>query len=126
MGSMMCGEWLMLVIVGVLLVLWIFGSLFGVDVMMVFFVGFFILLLSGVFIWEDVKSEKGVWDMLIWFVVLLMMVNQLKKLGFISWFGNLIGDSIGSMMYGISWIIILLLFNVVYFYIYYFFVSGNV
>lgn len=126
MGSMMCGEWLMLVIVGVLLVLWIFGSLFGVDVMMVFFVGFLILLLSGVFIQEDVKSEKGVWDMLIWFVVLLMMVNQLKKLGFISWFGNLIGDSIGSMMYGISWIIILLLFNVVYFYIYYFFVSGNV
>ncbi|WP_348250356.1 anion permease, partial [Salmonella enterica] len=66
---------------------------------------------SGVPTWEDVKSEKVAWDTLIWFVALLMMANQLKKLGFSSWFGNLIGDSIGSTMHGTSWIIILLLLN---------------
>ncbi|ECC7539518.1 hypothetical protein DC179_14930 [Salmonella enterica] len=58
-------------------------------------------------------------------VPLLMMANQLKKLGFTSWFGNLIGDSIGSTMHGTSWIIILLLLNAAYFYTHYFFASGN-
>ncbi|EFP5505754.1 anion permease [Salmonella enterica subsp. enterica serovar Johannesburg] len=110
---------------GVLLVLWIFGSSLGVDATTASFVGLSILLLSGVLTWEDVKSEKGAWDTLIWFAALLMMANQLKKLGFTSWFGNLIGDSIGSTMHGTSWIIILLLLNAAYFYTHYFFASGN-
>ncbi|EAP7852389.1 DASS family sodium-coupled anion symporter [Salmonella enterica] len=125
MGSMTRGEWLMLATVGVLLVLWIFGSSLGVDATTASFVGLSILLLSGVLTWEDVKSEKGAWDTLIWFAALLMMANQLKKLGFTSWFGNLIGDSIGSTMHGTSWIIILLLLNAAYFYTHYFFASGN-
>lgn len=112
MGCMARGEWLMLATV-------------GVDATTASFVGLSILLLSGVLTWEDVKSEKGAWDTLIWFAALLMMANQLKKLGFTSWFGNLIGDSIGSTMHGTSWIIILLLLNAAYFYTHYFFASGN-
>lgn len=57
MGSMTRGEWLMLATVGVLLVLWIFGSSLGVDATTASFVGLSILLLSGVLTWEDVKSE---------------------------------------------------------------------
>lgn len=125
MGNMARGEWLMLATVGVLLVLWIFGDTLGVDATTASFVGLSILLLSGVLTWEDVKSEKGAWDTLIWFAALLMMANQLKKLGFTSWFGNLIGDSIGSTMHGTSWMIILLLLNAAYFYTHYFFASGN-
>ncbi len=125
MGRMGHGEWLMLATVGVLLVLWIFGNTLGVNATTASFVGLSILLLSGVLTWEDVKSEKGAWDTLIWFAALLMMANQLKKLGFTSWFGNIIGNSIGSTMYGTSWIVILLLLNAAYFYTHYFFASGN-
>ncbi|EEA3739005.1 DASS family sodium-coupled anion symporter [Salmonella enterica] len=107
MGNMARGEWLMLATVGVLLVLWIFGDTLGVDATTASFVGLSILLLSGVLTWEDVKSEKGAWDTLIWFAALLMMANQLKKLGFT------------------SWMIILLLLNAAYFYTHYFFASGN-
>lgn len=80
---------------------------------------------SGVLSWEDVKSEKGAWDTLIWFAALLMMANQLKKLGFTTWFGNLIGDSLSSTMHGTSWVVVLLLLNAAYFYTHYFFASGN-
>ncbi|WP_180267220.1 anion permease, partial [Salmonella enterica] len=83
----------------------IFGSALGVDASTASCVGLSILLLGGVVTWEDVKSEKGAWDTLSWFAALLMMANQLKKLGFTSWFGNLIGDNIGSTMNGTSWII---------------------
>lgn len=125
MGPMARGEWLMLATVVVLLVLWIFGEQLGVDPTTASFVGLSVLLLSGVLSWEDVKSEKGAWDTLIWFAALLMMANQLKKLGFTSWFGNLIGDSIGHMMHGTSWVLVLLLLNAAYFYTHYFFASGN-
>lgn len=79
MGPMSRGEWLMLGTVGVLLILWIFGDVLGVDATTASFVGLSILLLSGVLSWEDVKSEKGAWDTLIWFAALLMMANQLKN-----------------------------------------------
>ncbi|EGO4139561.1 DASS family sodium-coupled anion symporter [Escherichia coli] len=125
MGKMSRSEWLMLATVGVLLVLWIFGDALGVDATTASFVGLSILLLTGVLSWDDVKSEKGAWDTLIWFAALLMMANQLKKLGFTTWFGNLIGDTIGSAMGGTSWIVLLLLLNAAYFYTHYFFASGN-
>lgn len=125
MGSMSRAEWLMAATVGVLLVLWIFGDMIGVDPTIASFVGLSILLLSGVLSWEDIKSEKEAWDTLIWFAALLMMANQLKKLGFTSWFGNLIGSGIDNAMHGSSWVVVLLLLNAAYFYCHYFFASGN-
>ncbi|MEQ9884942.1 DASS family sodium-coupled anion symporter [Pectobacterium zantedeschiae] len=125
MGSMSRGEWLMAFTVILLLVLWIFGDRLGVDATTASFVGLSFLLLTGVLNWEDVKSEKGAWDTLIWFAALLMMANQLKKLGFTNWFGDLIGSNIGHLMQGTSWILVLLLLNAAYFYTHYFFASGN-
>lgn len=125
MGNMNRSEWIMTITVILLLILWIFGDMLGIDPTAASFVGLSFLLLSGVLTWEDVKSEKGAWDTLIWFAALLMMANQLKKIGFTSWFGNLIGEHIGSMMGGSSWILILLLLNAAYFYTHYFFASGN-
>lgn len=125
MGSITAQEWIMLGTVALLLVLWIFGSQIGVDATTASFVGLSVLLLTSVLSWEDVKSEKGAWDTLIWFAALLMMADQLKKLGFTTWFGNLIGEEIGMAMSGSSWVIILLLLNAAYFYTHYFFASGN-
>ena len=125
MGPIGKGEWLMMVTIVLLLVLWIFGDALGVDPTTASFVGLSVLLLSGVLTWEDVKSEKGAWDTLIWFAALLMMANQLKKLGFTTWFGNLIGETLGTYLQGTSWIVVLLLLNAAYFYTHYFFASGN-
>ncbi|MFJ5438716.1 DASS family sodium-coupled anion symporter [Pectobacterium brasiliense] len=125
MGNMSRGEWLMAFTVVLLLVLWIFGDKLGVDATTASFVGLSFLLLTGVLSWEDVKSEKGAWDTLIWFAALLMMANQLKKLGFTNWFGDLIGSNIGHLMQGTSWVLVLLLLNAAYFYTHYFFASGN-
>lgn len=125
MGPMARGEWLMAFTVLLLLVLWIFGDSLGVDATTASFVGLSFLLLSGVLRWEDIKSEKGAWDTLIWFAALLMMANQLKKLGFTTWFGDLIGGSVGHLMAGTSWVLVLLLLNAAYFYTHYFFASGN-
>lgn len=34
------------------------------------------------------KSEKGAWDTLIWFAILVMMANQLNAKGMIPWFSQ--------------------------------------
>lgn len=125
MGPIAKGEWLMLGTIVLLLVLWIFGDALGVDPTTASFVGLSVLLLSGVLSWEDVKSEKGAWDTLIWFAALLMMANQLKKLGFTTWFGNLIGEGLATYLQGTHWVVVLLLLNAAYFYTHYFFASGN-
>ncbi|WP_282815319.1 DASS family sodium-coupled anion symporter [Hafnia alvei] len=125
MGSISLSEYMMIGTVLLLLVLWIFGSRWGIDPTIAAFVGLSALLLSGVLNWDDVKNEKDAWDTLIWFAALLMMANQLKRLGFTTWFGNLIGNSIGHTMHGTNWIIILILLNAAYFYTHYFFASGN-
>lgn len=125
MGSLGKGEWLMLATVLLLLVLWIFGTWLGVDPTTASFVGLSFLLLTGVLTWEEIKSEKGAWDTLVWFAALLMMANQLKNLGFTTWFGDLIGANIGHLMAGTSWVWVLLLLNAAYLYTHYFFASGN-
>jgi DASS family divalent anion:Na+ symporter len=125
MGQMSKSEWLMAGTVVVLLALWIFYQVLGIDPTAGAFIGLSILLLTGVLSWKDVISEKGAWDTLIWFAALLMMADQLKDLGFMSWFGNTIGQEIHSLAGSSSWVLLLVLLNAVYLYAHYFFASGN-
>lgn len=125
MGKITVGEWIMILTVVVLLVLWIFGKTLGINATTTAFVGLSILLLSGVLTWNDIKNEKGAWDTLIWFAALLMMATQLQTLGFTKWFGELIGEEIKVFLGDTSWVVLLVVINAAYFYLHYFFASGN-
>ncbi len=125
MGAISRDEWVMLCVFGVLLVLWIFGSSFGIHSTTAAFIGLSLLLLFGVLSWDDVKKEQGAWDTLIWFAALLMMANMLKALGFTQWFGEEVGQLVGGGLSGAHWIIILVALNAVYMYTHYFFASGT-
>ncbi|MEE1944525.1 anion permease [Pedobacter sp. KR3-3] len=121
MGKVSTEEWLMVATFIILLVLWIFGSLFSVDATTGALIGLCILLLCGVLTWEDVKSEKGAWDTIVWFSSLVMMGSFLNSLGFIGWFGNLIS----SKMAGISWQLAFPIIILVYSYCHYMFASAT-
>lgn len=125
MGKMSYGEIMMLLTVILLLILWVFGSQLQVDSTIAAMVGLVFLLLTGVLTWDDVKAEKGAWDTLIWFAALLMMANQLNKLGFTKWFGETIATDLQSIVQGMDWIWVLLILNMIYLYTHYFFASGN-
>lgn len=121
MGPITKNEWLMLLAFFILLILWIFGGNLSIDATTTAFIGLTFLLLTSVLTWEDVKSEKGAWDTIVWFAVLVMMASSLNELGFIGWFSNLIKAEIGGMTWTVAFPVIIL----VYFFSHYIFASAT-
>ncbi|WP_449387671.1 anion permease [Chryseobacterium lineare] len=121
MGPITKNEWLMLLAFFILLALWIFGGSLSIDATTTAFIGLTLLLLTSVLTWEDVKAEKGAWDTIIWFAVLVMMASSLNELGFIGWFSNLIKAEIGGMTWTVAFPVIIL----VYFFSHYIFASAT-
>lgn len=121
MGPISKNEWLMLLAFFILLALWIFGGALSIDATTTAFIGLTLLLLTSVLTWEDVKSEKGAWDTIVWFAVLVMMASSLNELGFIGWFSDLIKMKIGGMTWTVAFPVIIL----VYFFSHYIFASAT-
>ncbi len=126
-GPMSRGEWIMLGIFALLLLLWagvpamLLGKAWAVDATTTAFIGLSLLLLSGVLTWEDVLKEKSAWDTIVWFSALIMMASFLNKLGLITWFSGLLETHIGSLGLGWPWACTLLL--LAYLYAHYMFAS---
>lgn len=121
MGKLKVSEILMLITFFILLGLWITGDLFSIDATTTAFIGLAILLLTSVLTWDDVKSEKGAWDTIVWFAVLVMMASSLNQLGFIKWFSDLVEAKMG----GIDWHYAFPIIVGVYFFSHYLFASAT-
>ncbi|SHG84689.1 anion permease [Flavobacterium defluvii] len=121
MGAVSKNEWLMLLTFVILLFLWMTGDLFSIDATTTAFIGLVVLLLTSVLTWEDVKGEKGAWDTIVWFAVLVMMASSLDKLGFIGWFSEIVK----AQMTGLSWQIAFVIIISVYFFSHYIFASAT-
>ncbi|MCL1992164.1 MAG: anion permease [Spirochaetes bacterium] len=115
-------EKLMIFVFFLILLLWIFGpDLFGIGATATAFIGLSTMLITNVLTFEDVKSEKGAWDTLVWFAALVMMATQLNTLGVIAWFS----DTVAQAVYGVNWVAAFILIAVAYFYSHYFFASAT-
>jgi DASS family divalent anion:Na+ symporter len=71
-----------------LLLLWMTSSLHGLGTTTVALIGVSVLLLSNALTWEQVITNKGAWDTLVWLGGLLALANGLKEIGFIDWFAD--------------------------------------
>jgi DASS family divalent anion:Na+ symporter len=107
MGPLSPKEKVMLGTFGLLLVLWanlpamMFGPAWTLDPTVVAFLGLFVLIITGTLDWDDVLSEKSAWDTLIWFGALVMLAEQLNKLGVIGWAALSMKDAIVAS--GMGW-----------------------
>ena len=119
MGPMKSVEKIMLFVFLLILTLWVTGELTKIDATTVALTGVAIMLITGVIRWDDVLTEKGAWDALIWFGGLVMMASQLNALGFMKWFAT----SVGGSLAGMAWFSVLIVLMLVYFYSHYGFAS---
>ncbi len=119
MGPLNFIQGVMLGIFGFLLTLWILGGYIGVSATATALLGLSVLLMVGVLQWDDILSEKGAWNVLIWFSVLLTMAEYLDKFGMMTWLGTQAQIMVAPLPQ--TWAIIALIGF--YFYIHYFFAS---
>jgi divalent anion:Na+ symporter, DASS family len=122
MGAPSRKEQTMLGVLVLLLLLWSAGDqVLDLGATVSAFVGVSLLLILGVIKWSDLLEEKGAWETLVWFAVLVMMAGQLEELGFIGWFSGEIANAVDGM----SWQIAFVILTLVYFYAHYLFASNT-
>jgi DASS family divalent anion:Na+ symporter len=119
LGPLSSGEKIMLFVFALLLSLWVFGDKYGIDATTAALFGLVVLLVSGVLQWEDVITEKRAWDTFIWMAVLIMLSDQLAKMGITTWFGEKMQKAVSSF----SWVTVFIIVGLFYFYVHYFFAS---
>ena len=83
MGPLKKIEWMVAGTMVLTMMLWIFGDALGIAGATAAMVGITLQMLGGVLTWNDLLTEKGAWDTLIWFAVLVAMSAQLKEFGLI-------------------------------------------
>lgn len=119
MGSMKRSEIIMLIVFIGAVALWATSQFHNFNATTVAVMGVAMLLVTSVLEWQDVLSEKGAWDALIWFGGLVMMAGALNTLGFIGWFSELVAGAVT----GWPWIPAFLIIVLVYVYSHYGFAS---
>ena len=119
MGAMSFSEKVIVFVFIGALILWATGSLTGINATTVGMLAVCTLLLFGALKWSDVIGEKGAWDTLIWMGSLITLAGGLSKLGFVTWFANVMADS----MQGYSWMLAMGILLLIYVYSHYFFAS---
>ena len=119
LGSLKRGEWIMAATFITLLALWVAGRHVGLSAPLVALCGVSFLLVTGVLNWDEIKSNKGAWDTMIWFGAFVTMAHYLSEFGVVSF----LSGSIGSWFEGFSPLLSLILISVVYYFTHYFFAS---
>lgn len=121
MGGLEKNEWLMLIVFVLLLVLWIFGGVIGLNATVAAMIGLSLILLSGILDWQDVVKEHNAWDTFIWYASLIMMATYLNTFGFTPWLSEQVVQLVGNL----HWSIAFLILELIYFYSHYFFASNT-
>jgi DASS family divalent anion:Na+ symporter len=99
--------------------LWVTSGWHKVDITITALLGSSALLVMGVLKWEDVKSERAAWDILIWYGGLLRLGKALGDAGVTTEFARGVAGIFGDA----SWVVLLATGLLFYFYAHYAFAS---
>lgn len=119
LGKMSTSEKIMLGTFVLAIILWLTGTKFGIDATAVSFIAVGILLVTGVLTTKDMLNESFAWNILVWLSVIMLMSQKLMTLGFFPWFSK----TLGSLLNGMNWILVLIILFLSYFYLHYMFPS---
>jgi DASS family divalent anion:Na+ symporter len=119
MGPMTKQEKILTVVfVGVCL-LWVTASWNKIEITASALLAILVLLFAGILNWEDIKGEKGAWDIFIWYGGLMFFGRALNDIGIPKLFASWIGSYFG----GGEWLTLFVLTLLIYFYSHYIFAS---
>jgi L-tartrate/succinate antiporter len=90
LGKVTRQEITLAMLVGLALVLWIFGGNF-INATTVAVLVICLMLVTKVVNWNDILGNKSAWNTLVWFATLVALADGLNKVGFVKWFAQLVG-----------------------------------
>lgn len=118
-GPMSGPEKRMLVVFVLVSALWMTTALHHIHYAAVALLGICSLLLFGVIDWEDVKAERGAWDVFVWYGGLVQLAGALADTGITQRFAQ----SVAGLAHGWPWWGALLVLLLVYYFSHYAFAS---
>ncbi|MBI3207946.1 MAG: DASS family sodium-coupled anion symporter [Candidatus Solibacter usitatus] len=98
---------------------WVTGELTGIHITVTALSGCAVLLLCGVLKWEDVKAEKSLWDLFVWYGGLVKLGRSLNESGVAQSFAN----NVANWFPGAGWVLLFTVSLLIYFYAHYAFAS---
>jgi L-tartrate/succinate antiporter len=93
LGMLSLRELTVAVLVVGALALWIFGARY-VNATTVALIVIMLMLMTGVFTWDDMLKDAPAWNTLAWFATLVALADGLNRVGFVKWFAELVGHQI--------------------------------
>ncbi|WP_346797101.1 anion permease [Halomonas sp. Bachu 37] len=118
LGGLTRNEVILLCLVLIALALWIFAgdmissSLVGILVICV-------MLILGILNWDDILSNKAAWNTFFWFATLVALAGGLNQVGFVGWFGNMVGGRISHF----DPLVAMIALTAIFYLLHYFFAS---
>lgn len=119
MGALSLHEKILSVVFVVVCGLWVTSGVHKLDITITALLGAGALLATGVLTWEDVRSEKGAWDIFIWYGGLVKMGKALNETGVT----NAFAGGIGEIFAATGWVPLFIAALLIYFYVHYMFAS---
>lgn len=111
-------ELLLVVMVVAALLLWIAGGDF-ISASLVGLVVVCAMLVTGIVSWNDILANKAAWNTFVWFATLVALAGGLSRVGFVDWFGALVGGYISDF----DPLIAMLALTVIFYLLHYLFAS---
>ena len=114
MGKLSRKEVVLGVLVLVALVLWIVGGSY-VNPTAVALVVISLMLIAGVFTWQDVAGNAPAWSALAWFATLVAMADGLNRAGFLKWFAGVVAAHLAGLPVMTAMVALLIVFFVAHY-----------
>ena len=114
MGPITRREIIMAVLVLIALALWIVGSSW-IDATVVALTVICGMLIFRVVSWDDMLGNKQAWNTLAWFGTLVTLASGLNTVGFIKWFGGLVGGALSGMSVVVALVVLVAVFFIVHY-----------
>jgi divalent anion:Na+ symporter, DASS family len=119
MGPLGQAERIVVVVFLVICCGWATASWHKLDPALVALAGSVALLITNVITWEDVRSERGAWDLFVWYGGIVMLGRVMNNTGATRAFADTVVAALGWA----GWPLLLALALLVYFYTHYSFAS---
>ncbi|KAE8438767.1 anion permease [Vreelandella piezotolerans] len=114
LGPLTRHEIVLVIMVVTALLLWIFAG----DRVSASLVGLVVIcgmLLTGMVSWNDILDNRAAWNTFVWFATLVALAGGLSQVGFVGWFGNVVGGQISHFDPLLAMVALVVIFYVLHY-----------